>query len=234
MKNQFTVAFFKLRRFLLMYFAIIILAIFGALWGYQHLAALEGYNSLYGAFLASNSDTSCIFLLSLVSAWFIGSDFGNRTIQHEIKFGYSRACVVLVRAAAVFGLAVLLHFCYIAGTMFGTGIRAGFSWEGFGGRDILWCAVIALQLVAFQSIIVWIVFLIRKFAAAITISVCFAIISCNMIRTYTDAELFRISVFCLVQDSSDKTLLSAGIFAAAVLAVMSVATYFTFRRAEVV
>lgn len=233
MKNQFMVIFYKLRRFWLLYFAIALLIALSVLWGYEKLALTEKYSSLYGAFIASNSDTSFTFLLTFVSAWFIGSDFGNRTIQHEIKLGYNRMSVVFVRAITVLGLAVFLHSCYIMGTMLGTGIKAGFSWAGFGRCDILWCVTIALQLIAFQSIIVWIVFLVRRFAAAITISVCFTFITCNLIRNYTNSRLFQISVFCLAQDSSLETLLPAGIVAVVVLVLMSTATYFTFRRAEI-
>lgn len=234
MKNQFMVAFYKFRRFWLLYFAIFLIIGIGALWGYEKLALTEKYGSLYGAFLASNCDTSFIFLLTFVSVWFIGSDFGNRTIQHEIKLGYTRTSVVFVRAVTAFSLALLLHFCYIMSTMLGTGIRAGFSRAGFSRHDILWCVTIALQLIAFQSIIVWIAFLTRRFAAALTISVCFTFITCNLLRNFTNSRLFHISVFCLVQDSSMETLLPAGIVAVVVLVLMSVATYFTFRRAEVV
>lgn len=235
MKNQFMVISYKMKRFWLLYPAMALLIFCGALYGYEKLAFIDKYNSLYGAFIVSVSDTSFIFLLAIVSAWFMGSDFGNRTIQHEIKLGYSRMSVIFVRAVTVYALSILLHAGYVAGVMIGTGSRSktGFSPEGFSGQDIWWCATIALQLIAFQSIIVCIAFFIRKFAAVIVISACFSFAACNVIRNFTDSGLFRVSVFCLVQDSSYETLVSADIFAVVVFIVMSALTYSVFRRADI-
>lgn len=41
-------------------------------------------------FSFSICDTSFMFIISLVTAWFAGNDFLNRTMHNEIKVGYSR------------------------------------------------------------------------------------------------------------------------------------------------
>lgn len=81
MCNQLRVEFFKLRHFWLFYLAVIGMSAAGFSYGYIKLTSV-GYG-VYDAFTETNCDTSFVFIHALVSAWFIGSDFSNRTIHHE-------------------------------------------------------------------------------------------------------------------------------------------------------
>ncbi len=232
MRNQYIVSFYKMRRFLFLYICLLFLAAADGAWGYIKLSAVE-HMSLYEVFKDAGSDTSFTFIITLLSSLFIGRDFNNRTIQHEIKLGYSRVSVIVVRAVPVFLMAVVLHFTGMLSAMIGFGIKNGFSMSSFSGRDVWWCVTIAMQLAAFQSMIVFLIFLIRTLGTAMITSVCFTFAACNMLRNYTDAKIFRISCFCLVRDNLTETLLPAAVFALAVVMIMFLASCFVFEKAEI-
>lgn len=87
MCNQCKVTFFKFRHFWPFYIAILCMAGFGFSSGFVKIAGVGG--SAYDAFFATNSDTSFMFILALITAWFLGNDFSNCTIHHEITLGSS-------------------------------------------------------------------------------------------------------------------------------------------------
>lgn len=231
MCNQLKVACFKLRHFWLLTLALPGMVGIGFSYGYIKLADV-GYD-IYDAFRETCSDTSFAFLLVLVSAWFIGSDFSNRTIHHEITLGYGRWSILLIRELCAYLSAAVLHVAYVVFTMLGTGSITGFSGRGFGPQDVLWCIVILLQLAALQSITVLITFVCAKAAAAIAASVCFAFITCNLLRNYFDGPVFTKSCFCFARNHDYETLIPAGIAAVLTWMAVSALTYVIFRRREI-
>ena len=137
MCNQLKVVFFKFRNFWIFYVGIVGLAGVGAAHGYIKLAGQGAKNGIYEAFAGTICDTSFLFLLSLIAAWFIGNDFSNRTIHNEITTGCSRLSVLFVRELPVFLFAVILHTIYI--------FRLLLVWESkqvficiIYKRDVLW------------------------------------------------------------------------------------------------
>lgn len=233
MCNQLKVTFFKLRHFWLFIIVVVFMAGIGFFHGYIKLASLVHENGMYDAFIATNCDTSFIFLLALVSASFIGSDFSNRTIHHEITTGYSRWSVLVVRELSASLSAVILHFTFIICTMIGVGIKTGFSVDRFENRDLFWCVVILLQLSALQSIIVLITFICAKASVAIAASVCFTFLMCNVLRNFFDGIIFKSSCFCLVQNNAYETLIPTSMIAVLTLIVTITVTYFVFRKKEI-
>lgn len=230
MCNQLKVEFFKLRHFGIFYIVAVCMAGFGLLHGIK-LARL-GFD-IYYAFTAANCDTSFLFLLALVSAWFIGGDFSSRTIHHEITLGYSRWSVLAVRELPVYMAAIMLHFKYIIFTMLGVAIKTGFSGGMFGIQDLFWCITILLQLISLQSIIVFISFICAKASAAIAASICFIFIMCNVLRNFLEEEIFTRSVFCLAQDSTFENLIYTSVVAVLTLAVTVFLTNLVFRKKEI-
>ena len=87
MRNQLMIEKYKAERFVLLYLAAAVLAAAGFFHGFlkfpEHLDTAKVFSS-------SVCDTSFLFLISLAVSWFAGNDFMNRTIQNEIKLGYSR------------------------------------------------------------------------------------------------------------------------------------------------
>lgn len=238
MINQLKVAFFKLRRFWLFYIVAVILAAAGFSCGYLVLRnttiTSNGKIVFEPYFREIASDTSFIFLISLVSGWFAGNDFGNRTIHNEIKIGYSRASVLWTRFIAVSLSASLLHLIYIVSGTLGFGMVRRVDGSVFSIGSLCQLFVVLLQIVTIQSMIILITFLLRRTAAVISASVCFSFISCNVLRNFfADSRVFMLSPFWLCQSNSPDDLIPAGIFAGVLLAGTLTATWYIFRKAEI-
>ena len=231
MCNQLKVEFFKFRHFWLFYIAVIFMFGLGFTYGYVKLAGM-GYN-LYDAFRATGCDTSFMIILALVSAWFIGSDFSNRTIHHEITLGYSRWSVLMVRELPVLLSGMLLHFIYVISCMLGVGSKTGFSVSMFSIRDFYWCITILLQLIALQSIVLLISFICANAPAAIAISVSFMMIVCNVLRNFLEGTFFTKTVFYFAPNNTKETLLPTSVVAVLTLVVTVVSTYIVFRKKEI-
>lgn len=231
MCNQCKVTFYKFRHFVLFYIAVLCMIGFGFSYGFVRIAGMGG--SAYDAFLITNSDTSFMFILALITAWFLGSDFSNRTIHHEITLGYSRWSVLLVREIPVLLSGVILHYAYVISSVVGVACKNGFSVNMFRTEDVFWCITVMLQLMGLQSIITMLTFICAKAPAAIAISVSFMIVACNILRNFLDGTFFTKTVFCLARDNARETLLPTSIVAVITLVVSIALTYLVFRRKEI-
>ena len=230
MRNQYKVALYKLRHFLIFFIGILVMAGAGFSHGFIKLVPI-GFHA-YDAFQLI-SDTSFMFLLALISAWFIGRDFSDRTIHHEIKLGYSRWSVLLVREFAVILCSVVLHFIYVFSTVLGVAVRIGFSGAMFRTADVLWCITVMLQLMGLQSVFTMITFICAAAPTAIAATTCFAFIACNILRSFLNETFFTKTVFCLARDNSPETLLPAALVAVLTLIGSTALTYLIFRRREI-
>ena len=231
MRNQLSVSFFKICHSWFIYFAVVGMACLGFSHGYCKLAGI-GFG-LYEAFAGAICDTSMMFILTLVSAWFIGNDFSNRTIHHEITLGYSRLSILVVRELAAYLFAVVLHFTYIIFTMLGVGIKTGVFTCAFEKQDLLWCLAVIIQLIAMQSIIVLITILCAKATSAIVASVCFTFITCNVLRNFVTGEIFTKSVFCLARNNTSENLSQISLVAVLTWLIVLVLTYIVFRKKDI-
>ncbi|MBD5137472.1 MAG: ABC transporter permease [Lachnospiraceae bacterium] len=232
MINQLKVEGFKLRRFILLYIVALILFAAGFFYSYCKLYLLPSMNT-NEVFACLVSDTSLIFIISLVTSWFIGNDFSSRTIHNEIKIGYSRLSILLSRLIIVYIISVLLHSIYIFSAVLGFSLKSSFDNSIINTHNIFWFLTVAAQLFAIQSIITFITFSLKKASASISAAVCFTFITCNIIRTFTDSRIFTLSCFCLAQDSSYKNLVPTFINAIIVIAIAFIATYICFRKTEI-
>ena len=139
---------------------------------------------IHDAFRETNCDTSFLFLVSLVSAWFVGS-------------------------------------------------MIGFSDVLFNVQDLFWCDTILLQLIALQSIIVFISFICAKAPAAIAASVCFTFITCNLLRNFLHGKIFECSCFCIARNNAYETLIPASIAAILTCMITILLTYLVFCKKEI-
>lgn len=231
MCNQLKVELFKFRHFWLFYVAVIFMVGFGFSYGYIKLADIGC--DIYDAFKENGCDTSFMWLVALVSAWFIGSDFSNRTIHHEITLGYNRWSVLMVRELPVLLSGILLHFIYVISSMIGVGSKTGFSVNMFSVQDLSWCITIMLQLIALQSIILLISFICANAPAAIAVSVSFVVIACNVLRNFLEGTVFTRTVFYFAPDNMKETLLSTSVVAAMTWVITIAFTYIVFRKKEI-
>ena len=226
MINQLKVERFKAARFLLFYIIAILVFAGGFLVAYFLIPKELGIESVFSQTIC---DTSLLFLICLVTARFLNNDFSNRTIHNEIKIGYRRSSVLVVRLLAGSLMAVLLHGIYVISALLGYAAKHGMDGNIFQKQNLFWILTIMLQLVALQSITTFIIFIFKSLSAA----VCVSFIACNIIRNFTDSEIFTLSCFCLARNSETRTLLISSIYAVAITIVVAVSTHILFKKAEI-
>jgi hypothetical protein rflaF_03632 len=230
MRNQMIIERYKAVRFLILYIAAFVLATAGFLYG-----LIKFPNDLDTATVFSSlvCDTSFIFILSLVSAWFAGNDFLNRTIHNEIKAGYSRFSVVFTRTVTSVIMGMLLHLSYIVAAVLGFGVKNGLDSSVFTVANLGWLSVVMLQICANICIVMFIVFALKKVTSGIAVTVIFAIVSCNVLRNFISDSVFRLTPFSLAQTGDSRTLALSAAVAAVVITVSLTATHLVFRKAEI-
>ena len=230
MHNQLMIEKYKAQRFIILYLAAAVLAAAGFFLG---LLKLPEYMDTAKIFSLSVCDTSFMFIISLVAAWFAGNDFQNRTIHNEIKVGYSRFSVFMARTITTVIMAVLLHLIYIFATVLGFAVKYRFDSSIFSMTDFVWLLVVMLQICANICIVMFIVFAIKKVTSGIAVTVVFSFVSCNILRNFISESVFRLTCFSLAQTSDNRTLALSAVFAAAVIIISLTATHFVFRKAEI-
>lgn len=230
MHNQLMVEKYKAKRFMIMYLAAIVLAVAGFLLGFLKLPENLDTATVYSF---SICDTSFMFIISLVVAWFAGNDFLNRTIHNEIKIGYSRFSVFMARTITTVIMAVLLHLAYVFATVLGFAVKYRFDSSIFTITDFVWLLVVMLQICANICIVMFIVFALRKVTSAIAVTVVFSFVTCNVLRNFISESIFRLTCFSLAQTSDSRTLAWSAALAAATIVIALTATHFVFRTAEI-
>lgn len=230
MRNQLTIERYKAIRFPIVYIAAVVLATADFLLGFLKLPEDMKTSAVFSNSLC---DTSFMFIISLVAAWFAGNDFMNRTIHNEIKVGYSRFSVILARTITTSVMAVLLHLIYVFAAVLGFSVRYGFDNSLFTLGNFVWLLVVALQICANVCIFMFIVFSLKKITSAIAVTVVFGIIACNVLRNFIGNSFFRLTCFSLAQTGDNKTLALSAVLAAATIIVSLTVTHFVFGKAEI-
>lgn len=230
MHNQLRIEKYKAVRFPILYIAAVILATADFLLGYLKLPEDMKTSTVFSNSLC---DTSFMFIISLVAAWFAGNDFLNRTIHNEIKVGYSRFSVILARTLTTVTMSVLLHLTYVFATVLGSSAKCDFDRSLFTPRNFVWLLVVMLQICANICIIMFIVFALKKITSAIAVTVVFSFVACNLLRNFISESVFRLTCFSLAQTSDNRTLALSTVLAVAVIIVSLTATHFVFRKAEI-
>jgi ABC-type transport system involved in multi-copper enzyme maturation permease subunit len=190
-------------------------------------------------FLSTISDTSFLFILSMFASYFIGNEFTNRTIDNEIRVGYSRFSVILSRWIVVPPFTTLIYLFYTATVTLFVGSINGFETEFPVYELFVRLILFILQVMAIQSFAVLIVFICKKASLGMLISISFSVVTCNILRNffaedsyiYTATSFYRITLNSK-QLSPQETILS---FASAIITVliMYCITYISLQKAEV-
>lgn len=230
MRKQLMIEKYKAKRFVIMYLAAAVLSAAGFFLG---LLKLPENLDTATVFSFSICDTSFMFIVSLVAAWFAGNDFQTRTIHNEIKVGYSRFSVFMARTIATVIMAVLLHLTYVFATVLGFSVKYRFDSSIFSLTDFVWLMVVMLQICANICIVMFIVFALKKVTSGIAVTVVFSFVSCNILRNFIGESIFRLTCFSLAQTSDNRTLALSAVFAVAVIVISLTATHFIFRKAEI-
>ena len=129
-------------------------------------------------------------------------------------------------------MAVLLHLIYVFATVLGFVVKYRFDSSIFSGTNFVWLLVVMLQICANICIVMFIVFSLKKATSGIAVTVVFSFVTCNILRTFMNDSVFRLTCFSLAQTSDNRTLALSAVFAAAVIVISLTATHFVFRKAE--
>lgn len=230
MRKQLMIEKYKAERFTIMYLAAVVLAAAGFFLGFLKLPQNLDTATVFSF---SICDTSFMFIISLVAAWFVGNDFLNRTIHNEIKIGCSRVSVFLVRTIICVIMAILLHLTYVFATVLGFAMRYRFDSSIFSIKNFVWLLVVMSQICANICIVMFIVFTLKKATSGIAVTVVFSFVSCNILRNFISGSIFRLTCFSLAQTSDNKTLALSEILAVAMITISLTATHFVFSKMEV-
>ncbi|MDE6567765.1 MAG: ABC transporter permease [Lachnospiraceae bacterium] len=235
MYNLLKVELYKLKKFSFGYVAVFLLFVAGYIFGDNRIGnrVFEMADNTDLVFSCVISDTSFVFFISIIMAVFIGKDFSNRTICHEIKLGYSRFQILLSRMVVVCAFAVLLHVIYVLSAVFGFSVVRGFDTSVLCVRNALWLLIVLIQLVAVISGVVLLSFLAKRLSEAIVLSTMYSFICCNILRNFMSSKIFTLSCFCFVQSSSTENLVYATISALVTMFIFLTIAIFSFNKAEV-
>ena len=238
MTNQLKVQFYKLRKFPVFYLIAAGLSVLSIMYAIKTINVGTGWSGAY-ALLASISDTSLMFAPALLASYFIGVDFETRTIHNEIRIGYNRFSAILSRGFVTLSVSVLLYL--LSYTIPITVITSAIN--GFGtGISVQEIAVklilFSFQMMAIQSFTILFVFVSKKATLGMLISVCFAFITCNLLRNLfgENNPVFALTSFYRIM-MNNGNMTSADIlisFASAVttLFIVFCITYMAFQKAE--
>lgn len=235
MFNLLKVECFKLKKFKLGIIAIFSMFVIGYIYGDGRIIkrAFDITDNAAIVFSSVVSDTSFVFLISIIAALFISMDFSNRTICNEIKLGYSRFHILLAKMIMVCIFSVLFHLTFIISTIFGFFVERGLDVSLFRMENVLWLLTVLIQLSAATSGVVLISFMAKRVSEAVALSALYTFIFCNILRNFVHTKIYTLSCFCFVQNNSSENMLFAAISAFITMIVFLAIAAITFNRAEI-
>lgn len=234
MMNQLRVEFYKLTRFIGVYLLMAFQAGVGVSYGYDILSKSGiGVTSTNMVFQTVIGDTSTMIIIFSVIAWFLGKDFSTRTIQNEIRIGYSRESIFISRSLITFFTIILMHFIWIVFSLLGFILKRGIDVSFLQFTNFIWLITVSLQVMAIASAVIMIEFFAKNASMAIIINIIIVFIGCNIMRNIVDMQIYQITCFGLAQSDSWKVLLPAIICAIVTILAFGLITCVRFRKAEI-
>ena len=236
MYNQLKVEFYKLRKSLFFYIAMLGFLTASVLMAVSQISQGRDISG-QDAFLGSISDTSLLFVLSLFVSYFIGNDFTNRTIDNEIRIGHSRLSTILSRAIIALPFTALLYLFYSVPYALIMGFVNGFDGGVVATDFLIRTPLFVLQLMAILSFSALIMFWCKKSALGMMLSVCFTVVTCNILRNImNDNAIFRFTSFYRIT-TNNLSMTTQDIMISSVSAIVTIfiallAAYIVFRKAE--
>lgn len=231
MFNLLKVEFYKLKKFTFGYIVLIFFLVIGIIGGGYMLS--DHFDNTAAIFAINVCDTSLVFTISQASAFFMGKDFSNRTIDNEIKLNYSRFEILLSKMIAASTFAAFIHTAWVAANVLSFAAVRGFDSSVLCAENAFWLITVLIQLSAVISGVMLITFITRTVTGAIAISSMYVLICCNILRNYTDAKIFTMSPFCFAQDNNTENLFFTAIVAIVILIIFSAAATAIFNKVDV-
>lgn len=236
MYNQLKVEGYKMRKFGPFYAAlglVVIITLYGLIVGMKPEMAAY-YSSMYDGFKDSVQDTSFIFMIGMLVAWYVGVDFTQRTMHRSLETGCRRWVIVVTRIIATTVLSVFFHLAFILQGCINFGKQYGISFSGFNSRDILWVAVVALQILALNSLFALITFICANMYSGLFATVTISLVGGNVLRNVFGGNfLYEHSFLCFAKSSASSDLIPCAICAIIATVVFTVAAIIIFNKKDV-
>lgn len=233
MINQIKVETFKLVRSIFLWLAILFNVSVGIYSGVK-LNIERHVTDTMMPFNEYLPDLSFVFMFSLFTAWFIGTAFSNRTIQHEISSGHSRLSIILSRYIPVIVSGVAFQAAFVASSVISLGIGAGFDTFSLTADHWLWIGTIMLQLIALECFFIFVSFLSCNLYVGLIASTISAFVLINVFRNiFSDARWYKISFLHFAETMDHSELMACSIVAVVSIIALTVLTYLVFRKREI-
>ncbi|MBP3235226.1 MAG: hypothetical protein J6M65_12505 [Eubacterium sp.] len=238
MLNQLKIDSYKMKRFIPFYICIgimIVLTIDGMVTGLkQSYIDFWHVGNMHDGFIDSVQDCSFSFLYGMLISWYVGIDFTNRTLHRAIVTGNKRWTMVVSRIMAVSVLTFIIHVFLIISQIATFGKTFGYSFEGFGPRDLVWLGVVALQILAFSSFYVLISVICGNVYSGIFTCVIISTVAGNVLRNVFGGNyIYEHSFFCFAKSAAASDLIPCSICAIIFAVIITVVTIIIFNKKDV-
>ena len=232
MTEQLKIEGYKTRRSICFYamLACVLAICIGA--GYSFVTKSH-VTDLMWAFNEELPDVSIFFLPTLFTAWYIGTNFSNKTVQHDVTTGHSRLSIVVSRAIPCIISGILLHFLGNLAMILTMASKLGFDTFDMSLRNLAWIGTVVLQIAALECFFVFIGFLCCNLAVGIIATLITEFTMCNIMRNYVTQFWYKYSFFHLAESTETPVLLKSAAVAAVSIPALILLAYLVFRKREI-
>ena len=238
MLNIFKIEGYKARRFVPFYFCLalfVALSIYGAVKGLkQSYLDLYGFGNMHDGFADAVQDCSFSFLFGMLISWYVGIDFTNRTLHRSLVTGCKRWMILVSKIITTSILTFIIHLFLIGSQMITFGKSYGYTFEGFGTKNLAWLGVVALQIIALNAFYVFITFICGNVYSALFVCVSVATIGGNILRNvFTGNTIYEHSFFCFAKSASGSDLIPCAVCAVITTVILIIVSIIYFNKKDV-
>ncbi len=238
MFNLIRIESFKLKRFTPFYYSLLFVAVLMSqmIWKglNQDAVAYWGYSCMHDGIVEGVQDCSLAFLFGMLIAWYVGADFSERTLHRALTTGTKRWMIIVTKIIATSILTFIIHLFELLINVIAYGKEFGFSFEGFGSRDLLWLGVVALQMLAYNVFFVLISVICGNIYSALFACVVVSAICGNALRNlFVGNYIYEHSFFCFAKSSQNSDLIPCAICAIIALVILVAVTIIVFNKRDV-
>ena len=242
MRNQMRTTFINVVSSKFYFLAFAVMGVFSAMNIIKQIL-IDGTTSTGSeVFVQTLEDSSLLFALSVFVGCIIGSEFTNRTIDNEVRTGYSRFSVLISRAIVILPLSVVPYYLHVAMSTVSVVIVNGFGSSMSAVDMLIRFAVFSLQVMSIQGVTLLIMFACKKPFSGIIICFAVTLITCNILRGFwpDDGGIFKYTNYYRISMTEQLDINTLSVqdnwisFAVAIIALASTVcvTYIVFRRSE--
>ncbi|MBO7425311.1 MAG: hypothetical protein J6U23_06495 [Clostridiales bacterium] len=200
--------------------------------GYGYVAKSH-VTDLMRAFNEEVPDVSIFFLPTLFTAWYIGANFSNRTVQHDVITGHSRLSIIISRAIPCIFAGIVIQALEVTSLILTMGSKLGFDTFDMSLRNLAWIGTVVLQIAALECFLVFIGFLCCSLPVGIIATLITEFVMCNIMRNYVTQAWYKYSFFHLAESTETPVLIKSAVVAVISIPALIALAYLVFRKREI-